>query len=274
MFSVGWHAVEITTSGNRRGSGGLLGTGTSPPSTPRASPPLPATATSAVLLPLCPAEPRGQQAGHAHRPASPGLARSLPDAVAWASVHLRRASSGLRSQETRAAPHSRAHPGLSRVVSLRHPEPALPRPPPQLGPRRSTEAAATTSQVHSPGGDSTSRELASGTGQLNAFITFTCTEPPNFTCSPSGFKQALSVCPGGGGITKRGRQVLRNRRGQSSGGKVTRALRTRCGQALGRLGARALTLRSCPPPCAGLHAGPVHGHSDSEAGQPAGGQED
>lgn len=144
-------------------------------------------------------------------------------------------------------PHSRAHPGLSRVVSLRHPEPALPRPPPQLGPRRSTEAAATTSQVHSPGGDSTSRELASGTGQLNTFIAFTCTEPPNFTCSPSGFKQALSVCPGGGGITKRGRQVLRNRRGQSSGGKVTRALRTRCGQALGRLGARALTLRSCPP---------------------------
>lgn len=74
-------------------------------------------------------------------------------------------------------PHSRAHPGLSRVVSLRHPEPALPRPPPQLGPRRSTEAAATTSQVHSPGGDSTSRELASGTGQLNAFIALHVLNP-------------------------------------------------------------------------------------------------
>lgn len=92
-------------------------------------------------------------------------------------------------------PHSRAHPGLSRVVSLRHPEPALPRPPPQLGPRRSTEAAATTSQVHSPGGDSTSRELASGTGQLNAFIAFTCTEPPKLYLFPKWLQTSTQRLP-------------------------------------------------------------------------------
>lgn len=134
MFSVGWHAVEITTSGNRRGSGGLLGTGTSPPSTPQASPPLPATATSAVLLPVCPAEPRGQQAGHAHRPASPGLARSLPDAVAWASVHLRRASSGLHSQETRAATAQPCAPGAVTGGLAASPGAGTPTPPTTAGP--------------------------------------------------------------------------------------------------------------------------------------------
>lgn len=134
MFSVGWHAVEITTSGNRRGSGGLLGTGTSPPSTPQASPPLPATATSAVLLPVCPAEPRGQQAGHAHRPASPGLARSLPDAVAWASVHLRRASSGLHSQETRAATAQPCAPEAVTGGLAASPGAGTPTPPTTAGP--------------------------------------------------------------------------------------------------------------------------------------------
>lgn len=190
MFSVGWHAVEITTSASRRGGG--LGTGTSPPQHPagpeggRGLAQLTAHSHSPSLrhafrrnrrrqaLPcVCPAEPSGQQAGQADRTVRP----------AWLEAYMTRwpgrlsvckgAAAALAAGRTRRCTAQVCTPGgchgWSRCpftgTQSRHPH----CPPPRLGPRCSKEAAITTSQIHSPGGDITSRELSSGTGQLNAF---------------------------------------------------------------------------------------------------------
>lgn len=130
------------------------------------------TATSTVSR-VCPAEPSGQQAGQADRTVRPAWLEAYMTQWPGRLSVCKGAAAALAAGRTRCCTAQVCTPrgchGWSRCpftgTQSRHPH----FPPPRLGPRCSKEAAVTTSQIHSPGGDITSRELFSGTGQLNDF---------------------------------------------------------------------------------------------------------